>query len=130
MLSGRYRTEMLARHWSSNKSGLCLTPTCRDIEEDLAHILVSCPSYQQSRIKLQNLWLSCKFPYLRHLLATILICPESELLQFILDPSVHPKIIVYVQNNDTDILRAVFHLTWTWCYTIHRQRAKLLGRWP
>ena len=28
MLSGRYRTERLRRHWSQNRDSFCLLPTC------------------------------------------------------------------------------------------------------
>ena len=28
MMSGRYRTDYLCRHWSNNKQGYCLAPTC------------------------------------------------------------------------------------------------------
>ena len=129
MLSGRYRTELLARHWSSNKSGYCLAPTCIQIHEDLAHILISCPSYQISRLKLRRLWLSCKTKLILELLTSLLIGPDTELIQFILDPSVHPHVISLSQIYGSDIIRTVFHLTRTWCYTLHRERAKLLGRW-
>ena len=46
MLSGRYRTELLARHWSSNKNGFCLSPSCTaaQVQESLKHILLWCPS--------------------------------------------------------------------------------------
>ena len=130
MLSGRYRTEMLARHWSANKSGHCLTPTCTNIPEDLVHILITCPSYKEERVNLIKLWLSCKHTPLRQLLYTVLDMPESDIVQFILDPSVHPHVIFLVQSQGAEILRTHFHLTRTWCFTIHKVRAKLLGRWP
>ena len=130
MLSGRYRSELLARHWSSNRSGYCLAPTCTLIHEDLAHILISCPAYMRTRLRLRNLWLSCKIQLLHNLLSSILIGPATDLIQFILEPSAHPQVISLSQNYGSDILRAVFHLTRTWCYTLHRERAKLLGRWP
>ena len=131
MLSGRYRTEILARHWSYNKSGHCLAFTYTDIKDDLAHILLSCPAYTQSRVRLRKLWLSCKLPHIRQLLSTILIGPETDLIQFILDPSVHPQVILFSQNHSSsDTLRVVFHLTRTWCFTMHRERAKLLGKCP
>ena len=130
MLSGRYRTELLARHWSSNRSGYCLAPTCTLVYEDLAHILISCPAYMTTRLKLRNLWLSCKIQLLHNLVSSMLIGPATDLIQFILEPSTHPQVISLSQNYGSDILRAVFHLTRTWCYTLHRERAKLLGRWP
>ena len=39
-----------------------------------------------------------------------------DLLQFILDASVHPEIITLKQNYGDVILKIVFHLTRTWCF--------------
>ena len=47
MLSGRYRTAMLTRHWSSNRSGCFPAPGCSTLET-LEHILVSCSYYSQT----------------------------------------------------------------------------------
>jgi len=44
MLSGRYRTENLAKHWSTNKEGYYLGAICHQICESLEHILLWCPS--------------------------------------------------------------------------------------
>ena len=49
MLSGRYRSEVVARHWSNNPNGFCFAPTCAQVPESLEHILLYCPSYQSSR---------------------------------------------------------------------------------
>ena len=129
-LSGRYRTELLASHWSQNKPGYCLQMSCKSTVETLAHILLYCPSYSVARSKLQNLWL--RFPNLcvNHLVRSLLSGPPETLLQFLLDPSVHPDVISMEQECGTEPLKIVFHLTRTWCYDIHRLRAKLLGRWP
>ena len=50
-LSGRYRTERLCRHWSSNKGGHCLLPACAEhkILEDEEHILLHCASLSNTR---------------------------------------------------------------------------------
>ena len=44
MLSGRYRSDQLARHWSkTNQSGLCQLPGCSGGEPgSLEHILLNC----------------------------------------------------------------------------------------
>ena len=57
MLSGRYRTELLARHWSSNKNGFCLSPSCTaaQVQESLEHILLWCPSYEPMRQRIKSL---------------------------------------------------------------------------
>ena len=44
MKSGRYRTSLLARHWSpSNPNGNCQAPTCNGTQESLEHLLIHCP---------------------------------------------------------------------------------------
>ena len=130
MLSGRYRTELLASHWSQNKSGFCLSCIGKDVIEDLNHILLWCPSYQPAREKVKLLWLACAEPLLLPVLESVLHGPQEILMQFLLDPSVHPSIIILAQNIGDNILRVVFHLSRTWCYTVHKERSKLLGRWP
>ena len=59
MVSGRYRTEYLCRHWSSNKTGVCLlSEQCKTSIEDLPHILCLCPALQHTREKLVSYTLS------------------------------------------------------------------------
>ena len=129
MLSGRYRTESLASHWSSNSPGYCLAPTCSQVTEDLEHVLLYCPSYQQSRDKLARLWRATKIPTILHLITSLLSESGAALLQFLLDPSTNPVVIRMYQDYGPESLRIVFHLTRTWCFTIHKSRAKLLGSW-
>ena len=94
MLSGRYRTELLASHWSQNKSGFCLSCSGSDIIEDLNHILLWCPSYHSAREKVRLLCLNCPEP----LLLPVLQGSQGDLMQFLLDPSVHPSIISLAQS--------------------------------
>ena len=56
MLSGRYRTEALASHWSESGSKFCQTPQCKDLNlvEDLTHILAVCGALNHTRSKLRN----------------------------------------------------------------------------
>ena len=126
MLSGRYRVAMLTRHWSSNKSGCCPAPNCNGFET-LEHLLVFCKYYAQARGKLRRLWNSCSVPLLSDLLSEILHGPTDSLTQFIVDASVHPTVIHLVQTYGQDMLFRIFHLTRTWCYTLHRERLRLLG---
>ena len=129
MLSGRYRTEMLASHWSSNKQGFCQAPSCTEVCENLEHILLWCPSYESTRENLRRLWLDHPNPIIAQLTATILNSTPNILMQFILDASVHPHVIRLAQTFGDEVLKIVFHLTRTWCFSIHKARAKLLGRW-
>ena len=129
MLSGRYRTEMLASHWSSNKHGFCLAPTCMETQETLEHILISCPSYDQTRLKLRRLWLESPSP-INHLVSSVLTSSPSSMMQFLLDASTHPQVITLAQLYGDQPLQIVLHLTGSWCFSIHKERARLLGRWP
>ena len=56
MVSGRYRTEMLCRFWSSNRKGHCLLDTCHEVSGDLEHMLVVCPALENIRNRLHSLW--------------------------------------------------------------------------
>ena len=129
MLSGRYRTELLASHWSHNKRGFCLAPTCSEIQETLEHILLFCPSYNHDRERLLKLWNETKNQTVAEVIALILAEGTQSHIQFLLDPSVHPRLIEAVPFEGHEPLKIAFHLTRTWCFTIHRSRAKLLGRW-
>ena len=54
---------------------------------------------------------------------------SSHLIQFLLDCSTLPEIIALVQIHGDKLLHQLFKVTRTWCYSIHRDRLKLLGRW-
>ena len=57
MLSGRYYTDRLQRFWTPNKDGYCTLPLCQGKKESgtLEHLLVLCPSLENTRQKLLNL---------------------------------------------------------------------------
>ena len=56
MLSGRYLTDRLQRHWTQNKSGKCLLPNCLPAAEgSLEHLLLFCPALSTTRSKLLSL---------------------------------------------------------------------------
>ena len=126
MLSGRYRVAVLTKHWSVNRSDKCPAPDCHE-PETLEHLLLSCSYYDQSRQKLERLWSCASEPLLSDLLLEVLGGPTEDLVQFILDASVHPTLIRLVQTYGQELLVKVFYLTRTWCYTLHRERLKILG---
>ena len=98
--------------------------------ETLEHVLLLCPTYKNERDELQLMWKRHTDPAISKLLESVLSGAPCTLLQFILDPSVHSGVISLSQEFGPDILKIVFHLSRTWCYAIHRRRAKLLNRWP
>ena len=132
MKSGRYSTSHLSRHWSpGNPLGHCQAPTCKETCETLEHLIISCPYYNKTRDNLVKLWTRPYNTTILSLLLTILAGPPHQLLSFILDPAAHPHTIhlCQVYNQNQDILKILFYLTRTWCYSIHKERLKLLKKW-
>ena len=56
MLSGRYRTQQLMIHWSSNNEMYCLLPSCSEQTDNLSHILQNCSSLQEVRDRMCLMW--------------------------------------------------------------------------
>ena len=134
MLSGKYRSESVCRHWSANKTGLCLLPNCSSprIVEDVTHILLSCPSLTTMRSKMMNFFLnfSSSKPCASKLILKFLGSDNLHFqTQFLLDCSVFPDVITHQQFYGDEVLHVLFYITRTWCYTLHRERLRLLGRW-
>ena len=126
-LSGRYRSAALERHWSQNKEGVCLN--CQNGRETIEHILITCVAYTETKQKLYTLWLSTKIPIVYELVLGALSSDKEYLLQFLLDCSVIPKMISAAQTHGYKVYEELYYLTRTWCFAIHRQRLRGLGRW-
>ena len=131
MLSGRYITDQLSRHWTSNKSGICSLPSCTgQAIGSLEHILLHCPSLSSMRIKMINLSteVSKCSPVLEALLASILNDTDhTKLMQFLLDCSALPEVVILKQEFGLQPLMTLFYISRTWCYNIHRSRMTQLG---
>ena len=97
LLSGRYRTERLSRHWSANPNGHCLYPSCNrlGISEDVEHILLYCPSLSKTRASLAKFTLdySRDQPHIQSILLTYTNPTNPLFVQFLLDCSVIPEVI-------------------------------------
>ena len=132
MISGRYRTEELCKHWSDNRAGFCLALTCCNIPGTLEHLLIECPALETTRERLRQMWLSrsAQFPPLYHFIQFILATPSSAQVQFILDPTAFPEMINLIQFYGQPLIDHVFYLVRTFAYNIHRQKLILIGRWP
>ena len=132
-LSGRYRTEMLSSHWSSNPGGFCLCPSCDGlgVQEDLEHILLYCGSLSPTRRRLINFTINYAktVPALSDTILDLTKPTQPLLLQFLLDCSVIPHVISLVQVHGDDVLHHLFKVSRTWCYSLHKERLKILGRW-
>ena len=132
MISGRYRSESLCRHWSKNRNGLCLlSKDCSNLVEDIPHILSICSALAPTRRKLAQFTLKyCKtVPLLSDLILAHTNPYFPSFCQFLLDCTCLPAVIEAVQLHGRDVLDHLFHVTRTWVYTLHKTRLKLLGRW-
>ena len=136
MLSGRYRTEALASHWSESGTRSCKTPFCKNhhIEEDHHHILAVCGSLQTSRSRLQTFTqkycAGINNQEIKELITKYCSPYQPLFCQFLEDCSVLPEVIAVGQVLGEKLVH--HHLFWvsrTWCYTLHRDRLKILGRW-
>ena len=132
MMSGRYRTERLCRHWSKNEDGFCLlSPSCSKIIEDIPHILSTCTALTATREKLKDFTLqySNSVPAIAQLIITHCTPSSPNFCQFLVDCSTIPDVILATQTNGKEVLYHLFNITRTWIYTLHKERMKLLGRW-
>ena len=135
MISGRYRSDDLCKHWSpTNKQGHCVAPPCQGagVVGDLEHILVECPALNDTRDRLKQLWLerSRQSPAFYQMIRKVLASPPSLQVQFILDPTVFDGTAMLTEIYGYPFLSHVHYLTRTYAYYLHRQRLIVLERWP
>ena len=129
MLSGRYRIGTLLRHFSDEISGVC--ELCGSESEDIIHLLVPrCKALKDKRASLLEYSTSVlkDSPEAMILFNTHINSDETTMVQFLLDCSVIPAVIAAAQQDD-EILKSLFKVTRSWCYTMHRARLQLLQRW-
>ena len=136
MISGRYRTEALASHWSFSGSKYCPTPHCTDLGtvEDLRHILAECGALQSTRKNLSDFTAKyCKkidVPEIVRIILTHCSVQHPQFCQFLVDCSVLPAVIRAAQEFGSKLVHEhLFRVTRTWCYCLHRDRLRILGRW-
>ena len=130
ILSGRYKTDYLSRHWvKDNPDGFCVLCPGLSIHDTLDHFLLSCSTLIPTRLNILNLWdtFSSEDEELRKLLLIKLRSPICSFLQFLIDPSVDPHVIRGVQL-ETIKIDEVFRLTRSWCYALHRKKQQITGK--
>ena len=131
MLSGRYLTDKLQRHWTLNRDGLCLLPNCiPGSEGSLEHIMLECISLNQTRTQFFSL---CSEIAAEHEALSGIISPifesniQSSVKQLLLDCTALPDVLISVQVYGPIIRDRLLYLGRTWCYSIHRERMNQLG---
>ena len=127
MLSRRYRTNQLTSRWSEDCSNRCPASICQSGGETLEHLLLCCPAYAHVRLGLLEKWSRVLNPSVQLLLNTALTKPSSYFVQFILDASVLPETQSLIRSAGEKILCQIFGLTRSWCYSIHRERIRLIN---
>ena len=129
MLSGRYRTDWLRRHWTG-ESGACRLPTCTSPQGDLPHLLsAACPALLSTLAKSLQYWVQCLslLPDLLPPVQSPLQASPVAFTTFLLDPSTDPAVISLVQKYGRGILDNYFRLARSWIWAAHRRRLQLLG---
>ena len=131
MLSGRYRSDWLARHFSNNNSGLCVICT-EEVPGTIEHILIQCESLTNVRMNLvQYLNEDSQISEIvKSLITPVLQSTDvSTIVQLLLDCSTLPDVITAIQIHGETVLEELFRFTRTWCFSIHKKRLQLQERW-
>ena len=136
LLSGRYRTCWLSRHWSSDPTGSCSLPHCwlnGPTPGTLPHLLLYCEDLLPARVRIASLWtktLSEKPTLIPIVEKYFSLCQDQHLvLQFLLDCSVLPDVIKAQQVEGSWVLDTLFYLTRSFCFSVHKARLRILGKW-
>ena len=131
-LSGRAKTEYLARHWDpSNKEGLCRL--CWEYQPTLGtvqHLLLpgGCPALADARLTMLSLFNAFMVtrPYLLPIFQSCWNTCDKLTMQLLLDCSTIPMVISVTQESESPILADIFYLTRTYCFKVFTTRRRLL----
>ena len=130
MISGRYRTDKLVRHFSPESDGNC--SLCQDnTPGSIEHLLTQCAALSDTRRQLLEKLDSYNISETSKslIITSINSTNTEEVVQFLLDCSVNAQVISETQLSGPGILEELFRFTRSWCYAVHRSRLKLQGRW-
>ena len=127
LMSGRYRTDQLRRHWTQNKEGFCLAPTCDRVVGDVPHMFVTCPAIETIKGRIMSFWqkktLLC--PALASFLAKVERFPPEAFIQFLLNPTIFPEVVSLCQLYGLGVLGHICHLTRTYAFHVDRFNRQL-----
>ena len=130
MLSGRYRSCWLRRHWTQ-ESGGCRLPGCGQLPGDVAHLLSGeCVALQPYLANtLHNLCtMLAPQPHLMLPLMTALHGDRETVTKFFLDPSTDPSVIQLVQlYGQEPVLNPLFQAARAWVWCAHRTKMGMPG---
>ena len=132
MISGRYRTETLSRHWTTNKGGFCKAPTCHQTPGDLEHLLIVCPALEHVRSRLCRMMLdrTVQYPRLHAIIQQVLLSCAKVRTQFILEPMALAQVVTLYQDYGQPLVDLISYITRTYAFYIHREKHLIMGTWP
>ena len=128
MVSGRYRTDMLTRYWSNNRSGYCRAPSCLATPGTLEHLLATCPALNKTRQRMYQMWLerSVMFPALHATIRAVINATEDTVTQFVLEPLSFSDILSDFISLGTSFAQSLSFLTRTFAFYMHKDYQKLI----
>ena len=132
MLSGRYRTCWLRRHWSGDSSGNCCIPGCGGVPGTLQHLVTGeCPALSSVLDRCLALWSSVLTdnPILIPVVHQYCLGPPETFLSFLVDPTTISEVISLSQEHGLVINEKLCYMTRTWLFLFHKERLKLLNIW-
>ena len=131
MLSGRYRTCWLRRHWSGNMSGDCEVPGCTPgTPGTLVHIATGqCTGLTAATTAAAEQWANfiSLNAYLVNLFRSASAASQDDFLAFLLNPTTHPEVLSLAHQHGKRAMEDVSFLTRSWLYEHHRARFRALG---
>ena len=130
MASGRFRTDMMTRYWSQNKSGYCRLPTCRQVQGTLEHLLVLCPALYNTRETMYQMWLerSVMFPNLHATIRAVLSSHSEDITQFILEPLAFPSIQEDARTHGDHYIQLLSYMIRTFAFYMNRNYKQLMDK--
>ena len=107
-----------------------MSTTCETLET-IEHVLKDCTALAETRRRLHEFTLdfSADNPEAASLLTVFCNPANPHFCQFLVDCSVLPEVILAYQSMGSSILDKLFTVTRIWCYSLHRERLKILGKW-
>ena len=103
MVSGRYRTCWLRRHFSQGESGVCRVPGCTgEMQGTLVHLATGqCPGLVAAVAKAARHWNNylTNHPLLFPLIQEMSCADPEDFLKFLLNPATQPGVIAIAQRH-------------------------------
>ena len=127
MASGRFRTDMMTRYWSQNRSGYCRQATCVQVQGTLEHLLTTCLALSSIRENMYQMWLerSVMFPSLHATIRAILSSHTDNIVQFVLEPLALPGILEDVRTHGDHFIQLISYMTRTFAFYMNKYSKQL-----